>query len=79
MSKENLLEARRLCTWVDVPDLEFTAKGTNKKVVSIDLVQISWILLVVNLMSNRLASCLNIDIDNEHLLVVETGDCQNRG
>ena len=64
MSKENLLEARCLCTRVDVPDLKFTVKGTDKKVVSIDLVQISWILLVVNLMSNRLASCLNIDIDN---------------
>ena len=79
MGQEDLLETGSFSAWVDVPDLEFAAEGANKKMISIDLVQVSGILLAVNLMSDGLASRLDVNIHDENLFVVEAGDGQNRG
>lgn len=79
MCQEHLLKARRFSCRINVPYLEFATNRADKQMVGIDLIQIGWILLVVNLVSNSLASRLDIDINNEYLLVFETRDGQNRG
>ena len=71
MSIENLFDRRLVLVRIDGPDLKFAVKSTYKEMLFIDLVEESGILMVIDLVANALASCLDIHIADQSLLVVE--------
>ena len=71
MRIKDLLDCRLLCIGINVPDLELAAKGTDQKMVLVDLVQVGRARLVVYLVTNCLASSLDINIHDQNLLVFE--------
>ena len=71
MSIENLFDRRLVLVRIDVPDLKFAVKSTYKEMLFIDLVEESGILMVIDLVANALTSCLDINIADQSLLVVE--------
>ena len=77
MSIKHLLDDRLGLIWIDVPDLELASKRANQKVILVDLVKASGALLVVNLRLDAFAACLDVDIADKYLRVVETRNRQN--
>ena len=77
MSIKHLLDDRLGLIWIDVPDLELASKRANQKVIFVDLVKASGALLVVNLRLDAFAACLDVDIADKYLRVVETRNRQN--
>ena len=71
MRIEDLLNRGLLCIRINVPNLELAAKGTDQKMVLVDLVQVGRARLVVYLVTNCLASSLDINIHDQNLLVFE--------
>ena len=74
MSIKDLLDGWGVVVWIDVPNLELAVQSTNKEMIFIDLVEEGWVLVVVNLVLDALHTRLDIDVADEHLLVVEAGD-----
>ena len=77
VSIKHLLDDRRGLIWIDVPDLELASERANQKVILVDLVQVSGFLLVVNLRLDAFAACLNVDIADKYLRVMEARNRQN--
>ena len=74
MRIKDLLDGWGVVVWIDVPNLELAVQSTNKEMIFIDLVEEGWVLVVVNLVLDALHTRLDIDVADEHLLVVEAGD-----
>ena len=74
MRIKDLLDGWGVVVWIDVPNLELAVQSTNKEMIFIDLVEEGWVLVVVNLVLNALHTSLDIDVADEHLLVVEARD-----
>ena len=74
MRIKDLLDGWGVVVWIDVPNLELAVQSTNKEMIFIDLVEEGWVLVVVNLVLDALHTSLDIDVADEHLLVVEAGD-----
>lgn len=74
MRIKDLLDGWGVIVWIDVPNLELAVQSTNKEMIFIDLVEEGWVLMVVNLVLDALHTSLDIDVADEHLLVVEAGD-----
>ena len=77
MSIKDLLDGWGVVVWIDVPNLELAVQSTNKEMIFIDLVEEGWVLVVVNLVLDALHTRLDIDVADEHLLVVEAGDSED--
>ena len=74
MRIKDLLDGWGVVVWIDVPNLELAVQSTNKEMIFIDLVEEGWVLVVVNLVLDALHTSLDIDVADEHWLVVEAGD-----
>jgi len=75
---KHLLDRRRLLLWIDVPDLKLTSKSANEEMILVDLVQESRVLFVIDRSDDFFGACLDVDVADQHLLVVEARDSQHR-
>ncbi len=71
---EDLLDCRLLLVGVDVPNFKFASHGTDEEVIFVNLVEESRALLIVNFVTDRSEACLDVNIADEDLFVVEARD-----
>jgi len=77
MGVKDLLKGRLLLIWIDVPNLELAVQSTDQEMILIDLVKEGRVLMIAELGTNGLATCLDIYVDDKDLLAVETGDSED--
>ena len=75
----NVLQRGLIIVRVDVPDLKLAVHRADEKMVLVNLVEESWVLLVVDRVFNVLATSLDINIDNQNLLGVKARNGKDRG
>ena len=71
MGIKDLLDLWLVLEGINVPDLEFASKSADKQVVFVNLIEVSGVLLVVNLHADALFSGLDVYVADQNLLVVE--------
>ena len=71
MRIKHLLDLGLLRVRINVPHLELAAQRADEQVVLVDLVEVGRALLVFDLVLNRLASSLDVHVNNQHLHIVE--------
>ena len=74
---EDLLDGGRLVVRVDVPNLELAVERADEQVILVDLVEEGRVLVVVDLVLDGAGARLDVDVADEHLLVVEAADCED--
>lgn len=74
MRFEGLLEHWLLYRCIDVPDLEVSGFSADEEMIDINLVEVSWTVLVSEGLLDGLRSSLDVDVDNDDLLGLEAGN-----
>ena len=76
MGIDNESDLWLLLSGLDVPDFECALDGTNKHVVLVDLVQVSWAVLDLESLLDLSAPRLDVKLGDDHLLLMEARDSQ---
>ena len=74
MGIEDLFDGGGVIVGINVPYLELAVECADKQVIFVDLVEEGRVLVVVDLVLDSPVTRLDVDVADEHLLVVEAAD-----